>query len=78
MKLLLLYFISSVALANSLCDNSLKICLDISAEQDAYIIKLKADEQELLKKVESQPLLPGWAWCLIGGAVGVTLKGLIK
>ena len=56
------------------CDLALNACRDVVKAQDEQITQLKQDNQAFADALEANtkdPLLPTWAWVLIGAAAGV-------
>lgn len=61
----------SIVTADPACDKVISQCQILVDEQDSYITTLKVQLKEVATQVEEKPLLPGWAWFIIGSAVGV-------
>lgn len=63
------------------CDAAIRASKALIRAQDATIARLKASQQALLDKAAqtaSQPLLPAWAWAVVGASAGLSLGILLS
>lgn len=63
------------------CDLALDACLKTVQAQDNLIVDLKANNQKLvsaLADANKSPILPTWAWVVLGVAAGVAAGSALK
>lgn len=66
---------------SSACDLALNACLELNTAYDAQVLQLKKDNALLADALASsikEPLLPTWAWVVLGVAVGAMVGTQLK
>lgn len=67
--------------SNTVCDNALHACIELSKAQDIQVSNLKANVKKLesaLVQAEKAPVLPTWAVIAISLSIGMTAGALLK